>query len=463
MKKEKIKIILTSIFSFIISALILSFVIPDVNNKSDMTEIKDKSEVKNKTFAVMLQGEDGYVASEESTWPTSGYTLNEELTNCIDNAGTKIENALNYNNGQVSMKANKNIFCYLYFDLLKDTTKPEISVKVNNNNSTNATVTITSNEDGRYCVNTNADSQSNCLFQGDISLNSQVTTGIFTSSGEYYIHVIDLSNNVATSNKITISLLLSAGDFILSNPSAGLNKNNVYAGLYRYIGTTANNYVKLSDGTNEVLYRIIGVVSSDNNTLGLKAGQLKIIKADSIVTSQWYYSYSSDVAYEDSNLYTYLQGSVIGNTSYVPKGWSSKIKSVKWNCGSVNNSSPSNGDIVYGLEDDLQTTSRVQVGILHLSDYYYAANNGGTINCQTTSCLNWLTDSTKTKWTMASYFGGGLTRYAWYISTTSSGTIGYQRLDKTLDIYPVFYLEKDVYITNSGATGTSTDPFILDY
>ena len=114
MKNENIKIIVAVAITFLLTITFTS-IIPNIKS-NNIKELKSKNEVKNKTFAVMLQGEEGYVASEDDTWPTSGYTLNEELTNCIDNSGTKIENALNYENGQVSLKSNKNLFCYLYFD-----------------------------------------------------------------------------------------------------------------------------------------------------------------------------------------------------------------------------------------------------------------------------------------------------------------------------------------------------------
>ena len=51
---------------------------------------------------------------------------------------------------------------------------------------------------------------------------------------------------------------------------------------------------------------------------------------------------------------------------------------------------------------------------------------------------------------------------AWYL-TYNYGLISIPRIIDAYVIRPVFYLNKNVYITNPNATGSSTDPFILAY
>jgi len=258
----------------------------------------------------------------------------------------------------------------------------------------------------------------------------------------------------------------NAGETLLSNSTTGLDTTTSYSGMYRYIGTEANNYVQLSDGTNEVLYRIIGIVSEDNDTLGLEANQVKVIKAASIGTYDWHTSFSENATWNtggtDAEIYTYLQGgSVLGSTSVIPSGWSSKISSVKWNIGDVQ--TYTNGDTVYGLEDDSQTTNASKIGLMYMSDYYYAYNAGGTGFCVSIACTNWLTDTSNNTWTMTryGYDEGGDSYLAGVVRT--NGYVGYATLDYANAVRPVFYLTNDVYITNPTATGTSIDPFILSY
>ena len=115
MKKENKKILIATFLTFTLTSLFFISIILNIKIE-DKKIFKEQNKVNNKSFAIMVESGNGYVASDDDVWPI-GYKLNEELTNCIDNSGTKIENVLNYDNGQVSMKSNKNLFCYLYFDL----------------------------------------------------------------------------------------------------------------------------------------------------------------------------------------------------------------------------------------------------------------------------------------------------------------------------------------------------------
>ena len=370
MNKDKIKNIVIALTSSVIT-FGFSILLFTSNTNSNLSKVQEENKVNNKSFAIMLQGEDGYVTSDSNSWPTNDYKLNQDLTNCLDSSGAKIENVLNFDNGQVSMKANKNLFCYLYFD------------KIN------------------------------------------------------------------------------ASEFLLKNSPSGLNSSTAYRGLYRFIGndTSVNNYVKLSDNNTEVLYRIIGITTSTerNTELGIEANQLKLIKASSLGNYNWHTS-TTDVKWESSAVYSYLQGSsVLGNENIIPTDWLNKISSVKWNIGDVKNTSPANGNSVVDLEIANITSSSSKVGLMYLSDYYYAYNNGDT-NCASSSCLNWLINTTKGTWTMTRY-----TSYSiWGIDTDGSIDTNWGSTYAAV-IRPVIYLTSNVYISNPNATGSETDPFILSY
>jgi len=349
---------------------------------------------------------------------------------------------------------------YVSDDITYDGTAPTVTAKVNNNNSTSATMTITSTEAGTYCVNTSATATTSCTFTGSITANGSITTTAFTTNGTYYAHVTDAAGNIGNSSAVSVTVSQPFGQYLISAKTAGWN-STAYGGMYRYIGTDTetNNYVKIGD----VLYRIIGVTSEANSTLGLAANQVKVIKEASIGAHNWHSSYTVNATWNtggtDAAMYTYLQGSsVLGSTSVIPSGWTDKISSVKWNVGDVQ--TYTNGDTVYGLEDNTQTTNTSKIGLMYLSDYYYAYNAGGTQNCNSSPyCVSWMTDTSNYTWTMSRYgdYGNGSYR-AWYV--LSSGVVARNNLATGNAVRPVFYLSTSV--NWKSGTGASGDPFIIE-
>jgi len=280
----------------------------------------------------------------------------------------------------------------------------------------------------------------------------------YLNSDEQYISGDGTADDPIILSEVQLSTL---GEYLLENPTLGLDTTTAYSGMYRYVGidTTVNNYVKLEN----VLYRVIGITSEANDTLGILKNQVKIIKSETIGTHEWHTYYTTDTKWENSSMYTYLQGSsVLGNTNVIPSGWASKIDSVKWYIGDVNTASYINSSTVFGYEDNSITSSKSKVGLMHLSDYYYAYNAGGNYSCNTVSgCTSWLTGMSDATWTMSRYDCSDGDCDAWFVG--SSGQVGLASISLSYAVRPVFYLNKDVYISNSEATGTSTDPFILAY
>ena len=108
----KKRIIILSIIVLLIS--ILSIML--FNNEENVLENNKIN--RDKTYAIMVQNEDktGYIESTSNVFPND-MTLNEELTNCVDESGTKLENPFTYENGIITLRTNKKIYCYLYFDI----------------------------------------------------------------------------------------------------------------------------------------------------------------------------------------------------------------------------------------------------------------------------------------------------------------------------------------------------------
>ena len=115
MKKITKKEILIGIL-LLISAIVV-YKIPKLlinKNNEPLPEVKLKEVNDVKSFAIMIQNENGYEEYNKDTWPTEGYKFKE--AKCIDNNGSKVDNAITYNNGKVTLTTSQTIYCTLYFD-----------------------------------------------------------------------------------------------------------------------------------------------------------------------------------------------------------------------------------------------------------------------------------------------------------------------------------------------------------
>ena len=110
--KKKVIIVIAFVVLVVMNLLLL---LPYIKTEENVLE--NNRIDRDKTYAIMVQNEDksGYVESESNTFP-SGMTLNEELTNCVDESGNKVTNPFTYENGIVTVRTSKKIYCYLYFD-----------------------------------------------------------------------------------------------------------------------------------------------------------------------------------------------------------------------------------------------------------------------------------------------------------------------------------------------------------
>lgn len=111
MKKTKMFIISIILLMIILVAFI------GINIKDgNVNTLNNNTIYNNKTLAVMIQdGKSGYIESESNIWPSNMF-LNEDLTNCVDKNGNKVEVDISYVDGNIIMKANKKVYCYLYFN-----------------------------------------------------------------------------------------------------------------------------------------------------------------------------------------------------------------------------------------------------------------------------------------------------------------------------------------------------------
>ena len=115
-----------------------------------------------------------------------------------------------------------------------------------------------------------------------------------------------------------------------------------------------------------------------------------------------------------------------------------------------------NGNQIKDKEGSSLASQKSKIGLMYLSDYYFAYQDGsGKTNCSSV-CNSWLMLSIS-EWTMTRY---GYSSYyrAWYVS--SDGSTTNNTVDFALGIRPVFYINGN----NIGMTGKGTlgDPFIIN-
>lgn len=278
-------------------------------------------------------------------------------------------------------------------------------------------------------------------------------------------------SNVTSAKTCTIVLKTAlAGDAIRALKPTGL-ETTVKDGLYRFVGSSVNNYVCLgtcaSDNKNK--YRIIGITdgSTLNTNLGLNAGQLKLKSASAITfTSTGTTHAVMSVANASADWSTVeLKGRVNGtsfltNTSYIPSGWSDKISSVKWYSGKDFVVSGSYSASFNKYTASAMTSSTYKIGLIYIVDYAHSAGSTGTT---LTASNSWMyADADSNNWWTMEFNDENTSNFRYYGRIISStGDVSSSRLTSSANVFPVFYLKSTVTYTGTG-NGTSSSPYILN-
>ena len=273
-------------------------------------------------------GAGDYKTVTQSKWPTEGYKFNTELSRCENGSEISWDDTKK----AVIMQGNVSDKCYVYFDLIPSMTLAEYVIS-------------------QY-------------------------TGVQGENGIYY-HNSSLENG--------------AGD-----------------NSYRYAGANPNNYVCFGsdDATcpTENLYRIIGLIdgkikliSADGATttmLGTDEGYVKTYQA-AFGSDSSYYKGNGDLTkigtykWNNSGTNTWSTSTTNTrnlNTNYLTyldsknTKWKTMIDDTTWYVGGMasTNGVESNAKTAYdyevGANKDAKTTVISKIGMMYVSDYYYAAS-----------------------------------------------------------------------------------------
>ena len=270
---------------------------------------------------------------------------------------------------------------------------------------------------------------------------------------------------------------------------------------YRYVGsgnydseTTPSNYIcfgttdKTECKNNEAkyMYRIIGVFQGSDGEQHLKLISLKQLSS----TYAWNASYTTDVAWENSDMYRGLNGSYfLTNTTYdylQNNTWLNKIEDWIWSAVNTKTWSDSGPDYnnslspsqiyLHEMNRSSKTSSigewstpTAKIGLMYASDYTLSlgssalAITGSTSSNASTLKTGWMhqsnndTTASTTDWTLSR--SGGSSGYfsAWVVY--SDGSVDYGSVHDAYGVRPVFHLTSDV--EKLSGKGSYNDPYLI--
>ncbi len=279
--------------------------------------------------------------------------------------------------------------------------------------------------------------------------------------------------------------------------NSGLSEGLV-GGMYRYQGADTitedkvKNYICLSEvgsnngcglsGTNDKLYRIIGITPE---------GNIKVIKQTRYgSTYQWWSNYETNKKWPNSIIFSRLNDTYY-NT--LDKNIQTKIEPQKWYYGDIGIDYMDSGitseemyqietgqvntkycDPITGKEiTDEKWTERTNsqpIGLMYIHDYAYAVGSEGhSTSCHTnySTCKDsWIHmsnnggTSSEGEWTMSrigrAYIQNSFF-YAWFVTRTD-GDVHLMGTWGEASMRPVFYLTSDVKLEGEG---TYSNPFYI--
>ena len=405
---------LTIILLFSLCLLTCNFYNDSSVDDTSISNIKSQN-----MLSIMLESNDGsgnYVMTTQNSWPTDGYVFNSELSKCENGSVLSWDDT----NKKVLFEGNNIDKCYVYFDVLQ--------------------VLL-------------------------VDYVKSLYTGTQGANNMYY-HDANLTNG--------------AGD-----------------NSYRFAGANPNNYVCFgSDDATcpaENLYRIIGVID----------GKVKLIHAngattDMLGTDEGYVkTYGSSSSYKGNGDLTKIgrykwnktrnntwststTNTINLNTDYLTyldsknTKWKTMIDDTTWYVGGMThvNGVQSNAKTAYnyevGANKDANTTVTSKIGLMYVSEYYYAASKdywtlpgynstGTSYDYRNATNDNWLHIGLY-EWTISRLSAGS--GYAFYVNDFVIVEGGDVDDSGGLAVRPSFSLSSSIKFTSG--KGTAVNPIRIN-
>ena len=119
MNRKNIRLIIPILIIVELSFIFLTF----MSYQNKVVESKETSKIDKEKFAMYRENMDGeYEKIETTNGMTDRYSLNPTKTLCTDTNKEEVKDIISFSNSKITVKTNKTVFCYLYFDMLKDLT-----------------------------------------------------------------------------------------------------------------------------------------------------------------------------------------------------------------------------------------------------------------------------------------------------------------------------------------------------
>ena len=367
----------------------------------------------NNMLSMMLETDSGsgqYEKTSLSSWPTDGYVFNEQMSKCEQGSILRWDDA----NKKVIMEGNVSDKCYVFFDKYNPIKINSYSITPNGNkitisiSATSGTGTITkyfySKDDGASYVESTS--------------NTYTFTNLAKGTYKIKAYVLDSNNKISEyiSKNIEITSM-SLSEYVMSQYTGTQGENGIYYhdtnltngvgdNSYRYAGANPNNYVCFgSDDTicpHENLYRIIGLIdgkvkliSADGATtdmLGTDEGYAKTYQ-EAWGSSSSYYKGNGDLTkigsyrwnkVKDNTWSTSTTNTINLNKNFLiyldskNTKWKTMINNTTWYVGGMTyaNGWETNAKTAYNYEVGANkdaTTVIAKIGLMYVSEYYYAA------------------------------------------------------------------------------------------
>ena len=338
------------------------------------------------------------------------------------------------------------------------------------------------------------------------STSSSYTFSSLTDNTTFYIQVKAVDNNGRESSVYSgnVRTLMPIAEYVtnlyssdgtnslyLHNGSGTYGSSEAGDNSYRYTGANPNNYVCF--GTNattcpaEYLYRIIGVFGNQVKLIQAESGTPTLLGTNgeytgTAVASTYegtykgtlttLYGYGWDKA-NQLNTWSRSQLNTINlNTNFINNigsTWASKIATTNWKVGGISwqYGEYSNAKNVYNYEVGLNsssTTYSAKIGLMYLSDYYYAASptywsypgyNSSTGSDYSLAFSN--------NWMAVGFYDWTITRvtdqvdYYLVFGVDNTGEVRANIGYSSIGVRAAFYLNSNVgYVSGSG---TRTNPY----
>ena len=448
-----------------------------------------------------------YTAVE--TVPTSGYTLNNTRSYCAVGGTKDATIGIAYAGGKVTISnlVRKGTKCYLYFDTIKDTTKPTISSVTTTVTKTEINVSVTASDNTGvteywYQLNSNAPVKGT----GNTYKFTGLTAGT-TYSVKVYVKdaagnqsdtttkSVQTTPNGQTSDSILAGITVKPGTPTFSSIATtdqGVYKvsDPVYGGYsYYWRGAVTNNYVKFA-GKCWRIVRINGDKSIRLIYDGATCHANGTSTADSIAVASTAYNTSYNQSYYVGWTYGTSQRTLSGTAS------NAKTKLESWYNSNIGNNTTYSSKVADGKYcNDRNTgekysgwsgtwtttwsangTSFAYAGIDRLWNKYQptlACNSGdvytlkvGLITADEVEFAGGKNADNKSYylyngqnyWTMSPSYWGSPCAYVFFVD--SYGFLTANRVHYTYGLRPVINLKADTLFA-AGGNGTQSNPYVV--